>query len=612
MMSIRRKVWSGVAVLGTAAALLAPTAQAALAQVGPTWTEYGNLPAWFRDSSGLQLELCLEQTTGNCLAAAPDASQPIAFPDNFPDEAFWWAAEADMPTNNGGTAQLGLATEGAFLNDIAMNQGSAFNRIRIRIDNVIRGATYKVTHPYGVETLVAQNEGPRGINITLDVGCLEAPCDYNQALRGPIGPWLTWDPNIAPAAPEGYVGDAVTPHEVVGSPFGTNVFRVEGPDVGGPGVDVIETNLFTVQGKIAVPLVRASVPGGDYNAAQSVRLITSEPTATIYYTTDGTEPTAASTPYTAPIEIVANTTLKFVAVDAAGKQSAVATETYVVDTRAPALQASPAGGTYTTAQSVSLTASEASATIYYTTDGTEPTTASTSYTAPIQVSTTQTIKAIAVDAAGNQSSTVTLAYVIRPVTTLTVGASPLTVVAGGTTTVSGKLLADNAGVAGKQVIVEARPAGAANFTALPNGQVTTAADGSYTLNVQPTRITDYQVRFAGEANGFQSSVSTIRRVTAQAAVTTRTSATSVRANGTITISGTVAPTGQRGTLTLRITRNGAVATTTTVTVANNGTYSFAYRPRTAGNYSVTATFTPRDTTVIQAGTSAPANFTVTP
>ena len=66
----------------------------------------------------------------------------------------------------------------------------------------------------------------------------------------------------------------------------------------------------------------------------------------------------------------------------------------VVTIEAPTF--TPAAGTYTEAQSVTLSCETSGATIYYTTDGTEPTTESTQYTAAIAVSTTTTIKAIAV------------------------------------------------------------------------------------------------------------------------------------------------------------------------------------------------------------------------
>lgn len=56
---------------------------------------------------------------------------------------------------------------------------------------------------------------------------------------------------------------------------------------------------------------------------------------------------------------------------------------------------SPVGGTYYAAQEVVLSCKTVGATIHYTIDGTEPTTTSATYSAPIKVETTTTIKAIA-------------------------------------------------------------------------------------------------------------------------------------------------------------------------------------------------------------------------
>ena len=73
----------------------------------------------------------------------------------------------------------------------------------------------------------------------------------------------------------------------------------------------------------------------------------------------------------------------------------------------------PPAGTYTGAQQVSITDTTPSAVIYYTIDGTPPTTSSTRYTAPITISKTTTLKAIAVATGYLNSSVATAVYTIQ-------------------------------------------------------------------------------------------------------------------------------------------------------------------------------------------------------
>lgn len=86
----------------------------------------------------------------------------------------------------------------------------------------------------------------------------------------------------------------------------------------------------------------------------------------------------------------------------------------------------PAAGTYTSVQSVTIACATEGATIYYTTNGNNPTTSSTQYTGPIEVAETKTIKAIAVKEGMNDSEIATAAYTINlPVPTIAV--APATV-----------------------------------------------------------------------------------------------------------------------------------------------------------------------------------------
>lgn len=73
---------------------------------------------------------------------------------------------------------------------------------------------------------------------------------------------------------------------------------------------------------------------------------------------------------------------------------------------------SPAAGTYTEAQAVTISCATDGATIYYTNDGTDPTSSSTKYTGAITVSETTTLKAIAI-LGSNKSGIISATYTIK-------------------------------------------------------------------------------------------------------------------------------------------------------------------------------------------------------
>jgi hypothetical protein len=81
----------------------------------------------------------------------------------------------------------------------------------------------------------------------------------------------------------------------------------------------------------------------------------------------------------------------------------------------------PAAGNYSGAQTVTISCSTGSSTIYYTTNGSTPTVASTVYTAPFSVSTATTVKAIAIAAGFTQSAVGSISYTFAATTKNPIG-----------------------------------------------------------------------------------------------------------------------------------------------------------------------------------------------
>ncbi|MGC2161964.1 MAG: chitobiase/beta-hexosaminidase C-terminal domain-containing protein [Silvibacterium sp.] len=150
------------------------------------------------------------------------------------------------------------------------------------------------------------------------------------------------------------------------------------------------------------PPPNAAVPtfspaAGTYTAAQDVSLSDTTSGASIYYTTNGSTPTTASALYSTPIAVSSTTTIEAIAVASGYANSDVASGAYTISEPAAATPSfSPAPGAYSSAQNVTLSDTTAGTSIYFTTDGSIPTSSSTLYATPITVSSTTTINAIAV------------------------------------------------------------------------------------------------------------------------------------------------------------------------------------------------------------------------
>jgi len=291
-------------------------AQAGLTAVGPIDPANG-FPVWYQDANTLALIPCLSQTQSPnvppnlmCVLLGDPGFNvllPVVFPTNYPQESFYWIADATSAVGNPFATyvkiiRLGLESTFATIPPtVANGQQTVFSRIRIRIDPPVAG-TYTVTHPFGVKVYPNAPAGIKGINDTIDIP-LGAPLNFTGALNGGIGPFLRWPDLNYPIiiGNERFIGDPNVAHTVTGSPTGFNKVRVAGPTGLGVfgGSDFVETDLFFVAGKIfngtlptPVSVTRASYSRSNANPSvgQVDVFATSTPTASLTVNAGGVIP----------------------------------------------------------------------------------------------------------------------------------------------------------------------------------------------------------------------------------------------------------------------------------------------------------------------------------
>ncbi|MGC2581631.1 MAG: FG-GAP-like repeat-containing protein [Acidobacteriaceae bacterium] len=281
------------------------------------------------------------------------------------------------------------------------------------------GATLLVLTGNGNGTFTVQDTYPAGTAPDGEYGgsgglvAADFSGDGNLDLAGPnfLNESVSVFDNVLAASAAGTLTDVIV------NP-GTNFSHSIQCSYGGDKNYAPETSNTVVENytQAAVPFFSLLV--GNYPASQPVSITDATPGAVIYYTSDGSTPTTNSMLYSSPFTVSSSVELKAIDAPIGCTQSAVSEVIYNI-AAAPALSLS-AGGAGSTSATVTITDTTPGAVIYYTTDGSAPSTSSTTYTAPITVTQSTTVNAFATAAD----------YINSPVAALTVAAGPAFVPSG--------------------------------------------------------------------------------------------------------------------------------------------------------------------------------------
>ena len=203
---------------------------------------------------------------------------------------------------------------------------------------------------------------------------------------------------------------------VYASPFTlTNSATVQAKAVKVGSVDSgVASASFTIVIPAAVTTPVIVPTGGTFTNSVQVTLSCVTDGATIYYTTNGTAPTASSLVYATPWTLTNSATIQAKAIKAGFPDSAIASASFTLVT-VPIVQRpviAPAGGTVTNSVAVTLSCGTVGATIYYTTNGTTPTASSLVYSSPFALTNSVTVQAKAVASGLADSDIASTSYTI--------------------------------------------------------------------------------------------------------------------------------------------------------------------------------------------------------
>lgn len=336
------------------------------------------------------------------------------------------SSNADVATVNEATGEITLVACGqttikaAYAGDDTYASSSATYTLRV-VDNSIAAGEYTIpinnwfwatnyTGSFNVEKGSLKLQGQQnGISISLgNVNSTNAYVDDNET-RTYRSYMMTVN------APEGYVLKKI---EFVGTKWQSSTLNASAGNMGAQ--KIWSGNVSSVEFYFAETCEIKNVKIAYEKAAPAKTLtsiaITGEPAKVAYETGESFNPEGLTVTATyddkSTADVTADATWTFnpavfnttgsvtvIALAAYGGKDGVAEYTVTVSAKPLKLTITPATGTYTSAQTVTIEANNAvgDVAIYYTTDGSDPADGANEYTAPFEVATTTTVKAYAID-----------------------------------------------------------------------------------------------------------------------------------------------------------------------------------------------------------------------
>lgn len=339
-----------------------------------------------------------------------NAAMNLTFVTSPEDATVYYTTDGKAPTTSS-AKNVGVAGMQRTPIQIPVGASQATTTLKyFAVDNygnssTIASASY-TTVALATTASVAGGYYRQGQTVTLTSNDSTATITYSTA-GDPSDPAL-----LAADPPLAFTGTGQIPTITI--PAGQTVLRYFAKNGTSEALKSQEYNVI-----IGAPTVSAAPLPLSTTSINPITVAVTSPNAdvAIYYTLDGKTPTVTSLKYATPITINSTTTLTVVAVDKAGNQSIVTPYVYKVDLTVPTTTAAPKGGLYDSTQTVSLTTDDSTAKIYYTLDGSSPSSLSQLYTKPIIINQDVTLKFSAIDPSGNQEPAKSEIYTVVPLKT---------------------------------------------------------------------------------------------------------------------------------------------------------------------------------------------------